>query len=363
MTMRRTIFAIAFFFIAVMSTYAQHKFDAAYPDVHDPVMAQGEDGRYYIFSTGMGVSVMSSADMKTWQEEKSVFPFQHVSREDWERGVRPEANPKWAADSIYHFMGHVWAPDIVRHNGLWYLYYSCSSFGKNSSGIGVATNKTLDPTSSDFLWEDHGPVIISHKHQDNWNAIDPNIAFDAETGAPYMVYGSFWDGIQLVKLDASMTKPVTKPVTVARRVERALKLSEVDDEAAFTIEGNDTIEAGENSIEGPFIIRHDGWYYLFVSWDYCCRGKNSTYKTVYGRSRNIEGPYLDMAGKPMAYGGGTLLVGPDKRYYGVGHCSAYDINGQWYFLSHAYDSKYNSAAKIFLRKMTFRKDGSIKLSK
>ena len=38
--------------------------DPRHPDVHDPVMARGEDGRYYLFATGMGVSVLSSSDMK-----------------------------------------------------------------------------------------------------------------------------------------------------------------------------------------------------------------------------------------------------------------------------------------------------------
>ena len=337
-----------------------------YPDVHDPVMAKGDDGRFYVFSTGMGVSVMSSSDMKTWKKEKDVFTFvpKDVAQEE-DRGRRrpPEADwtkstiPHWAVDSVRGYWGHTWAPDIINHNGKWYLYYSCSTFGKNRSAIGVAINKTLDTSSPDYKWVDEGPVIVSHQHKDNYNAIDPNLIIDKETGAPYLTFGSFWDGIQLMRLGDDMKTPVSEPTTIARRIGRKLSLAEIDNVANFTIEGGDTIEAGENAIEAPFITYRDGWYYLFVSWDYCCRGRNSTYKTIYGRSRTIDGPYLDKEGRDMAHGGGNLLVGPCEEFFGIGHCSVYEFDGKWYFLSHAYDVKENGRAKIFLRELLFDKAG------
>ena len=320
-------------------------FNANEPNVHDPVMAKGEDGRFYIFSTGMGIGVMSSADMKTWKREKSVFDRNDI--------------PQWATDTVKGFKGHIWAPDVNHNNGKWYLYYSCSTFGKNGSAIGVATNKTLDPDSPDYKWEDQGMVIASHRHQDNWNAIDPNLIIDAD-GTPWLTYGSFWDGIQLIKLDNDLKTPVTQPVTIARRVGRKLTLAEIDDKTKFTIEGGDTIEAGENAIEAPFITYRNGYYYLFVSHDYCCRGQASTYKTVYGRSQNITGPYLDKEGRDMAKGGGTLLYGPDKDFYGIGHCAVYQFDKKWYFLSHAYDKARNGEARLFLKEIKFTKDKWIK---
>lgn len=311
-----------------------HEFDETYPDVHDPVLAVGEDGRYYIFSTGFGVGVMSSSDLKIWRQEPPVFGRDQI--------------PQWATDSVPGYHGHTWAPDISYRNGLWHLYYSCSTFGKNGSAIGLATNKTLDPKSPDFKWQDQGAVVVSHKKVDNWNAIDPNLIEN------YLTWGSFWDGIQLQKLDKDLKTRLGEPKTIARRISRHRELKEIE----FTVEGKDTIEAGDNAIEAPFIIKRGDWYYLFVSHDYCCRGKASTYKTAYGRSKVITGPYLDKEGKDMAFGGGTLLVGPDERYYGVGHCSAYELkDGQWYFISHAYDSEFGARAKLFIRKMIFDKDG------
>lgn len=337
---------LAFFALvtALLSAEAQPRphMDPNYPDVHDPVMAKGENGRYYIFSTGMGIGVMSSADLKEWRPEPGVFAM--------------DAIPQWAKDTVPGYHGHTWAPDIVRHNDRWYVYYSCSTFGKNGSAIGVATTKTLDRESADFGWTDLGPVVVSHPKKDNWNAIDPNIVITPE-GKPWMVYGSFWDGLQLMPLADDMKTPLAAPRTVARRFDKHVDLDKIQ----FTVEGKDTIKAGDNAIEGPFIIKHDGWYYLLVSWDYCCRGAKSTYKTVYGRSRNVEGPYYDLSGVDMAKGGGTFLVGPDERYFGVGHCSAYELDGQWWFLCHAYDAQVNARAKIYLRKMTFDGNGFIRL--
>ncbi len=315
-----------------------------HPAVHDPVMAQGEDGRYYIFATGMGVGVMSSSDMKEWRNERPVF------------NPRTEI-PQWAKDSVPGYRGHTWAPDISRHDGKWLLYYSCSTFGKNTSAIGLATNKTLDPNSPDFKWEDQGMVIKSYKHVDNWNAIDPNLIVVGDKRV--LTYGSFWDGIQLICLDKDYKTPITKPITIARRITKHLPIAELDQVENFTIEGGDTIEAGANAIEAPFITYRNGWYYLFVSFDYCCRGQASTYKTVYGRSRNVEGPYIDKNGKPMAKGGGTFLYGPDDNFFGVGHNSVYQFNNKWYFVSHAYDKKRNGAARLFVEELKFDNEGWI----
>ncbi len=128
--------------------------------VHDPVMIKAGD-TYYLFCTGMGISVYSSRDMKQWNKEKPVF----------------DTAPLWAVNTIPDSKRHIWAPDISFHNGQYYLYYSVSAFGKNTSCIGVATNTTLNPTDKNFKWVDHGKVIQSVPGRDLWNAIDPNLAY------------------------------------------------------------------------------------------------------------------------------------------------------------------------------------------
>ncbi|MEO7412763.1 MAG: family 43 glycosylhydrolase, partial [Opitutaceae bacterium] len=126
--------------------------------VHDPVIIR-QGGTYYIFATGPGIAVWSSPDMANWTREKPVF----------------EAPPAWAVAAVPGLRGSLWAPDISFSSGKYYLYYSVSAFGKNTSCIGVATNTTLDPQSPDFKWVDHGKVIQSIPGQTNWNAIDPNL--------------------------------------------------------------------------------------------------------------------------------------------------------------------------------------------
>ena len=157
--------------------------------VHDPVMIKHQK-TYYLFCTGMGISIFSSADMKNWKKEKPVF----------------DSPPAWAVQTIPDFKGHIWAPDISFHKGVYYLYYSVSAFGKNTSCIGLVANKTLDPSSPDYRWTDHGKVIQSIPGRDLWNAIDPNLAFDDDQN-PWLTFGSFWSGMKLVKLNQNLREP------------------------------------------------------------------------------------------------------------------------------------------------------------
>jgi arabinan endo-1,5-alpha-L-arabinosidase len=86
------------------------------------------------------------------------------------------------------------------------------------------------------------------------------------------------------------------------------------------------------------IIRRKGYYYLFVSFDFCCRGVNSTYNIRVGRSKRVTGPYLDRDNKDMMEDGGTLVISGGKRWRGPGHCAILrDTNGDK-LVYHAYDA-------------------------
>ncbi len=329
----RQLFAIGMILLCTLTADAQQakrrprpQFDATCPTVHDPVMAY-ENGKYYIFATGNGIQVLSSTDMKTWKEEPAVF----------------SKAPQWATELVKGYFGHTWAPDIIKINGLWHLYYSCSTFGKNTSAIGLVVNKTLDPSSPDFKWEDRGLVIQSIPGKTDWNAIDPNIVLDSK-GRAWMNWGSFWDGIQLVRLQEDMQTPATTPETISRHYDK--------DAIA-----HNTPEANDNSVEAPFIIRRGKYYYLFVSFDYCCRGLNSTYKVAVGRSKKVDGPYKDKNGKKMTKGGGTIIMQGNDEYAGVGHCSVYEFNGKWYIVAHAYSKKHNGASKLLVKELQFDDEG------
>lgn len=288
---------------------------------HDPVMAQ-QGNTYYMFCTGEGIGVWSSADRKSWKREKPVFA---------------EA-PAWATEAVPGFRGnHIWAPDISYHNGVYSLFYSVSAFGKNTSCIGLATNKTLNPASPDFKWEDHGKVIQSVPGRDRWNAIDPNLIRD-EAGTPWLAFGSFWDGIKLVQLRPDLTAPARPEQwrTIARRPRNPAL--------------NDSLP-GDGAIEAPFLFRKNDYYYLFTSFDYCCRGPQSTYKIMVGRAKAIGGPYLDRAGRALDQGGGTLVLAGDNNWFGLGHNSVYTFGKTDYLVFHGYDAADKGRSKLRVEKL------------
>ncbi len=307
------------------------------PDCHDPVVAFC-DGTYYMFTTGMGV--MSSPDQKKWKRENSVFT----------------KLPQWAVDK--GFRGMPWAPDIIFHDGLWHIYYSCSKFGKNTSAIGVATNKTLNPDSPDFKWEDQGMVVESIPGRDEWNAIDPNVIID-ENGDGWMVFGSFWRGIKMFKLDETLTR-MAEPqewYPVARRPEGTAPDTVSSDTAVSSDPRGKDFDAGNGAIEAPFLFKHGDYYYLFVSFDLCCRGALSTYNVVVGRSKNVYGPFYDKDGVSMMESGGTHVLQPNGQYSGVGHCAVVTFDGKDYIYCHAYNKDYDYASKLIVREVNWSEDG------
>ena len=105
-------------------------------------------------------------------------------------------------------------------------------------------------------------------------------------------------------------------------------------------------------------MKHNGWYYLFVSWDYCCRGSKSNYRVAVGRSKKIKGPYKDRDGKDMRKGGGTLFVqGDHQTYEAMGHCAAYHMDGKDLFICHGYSVDLAGAALLVQKEITWTKDG------
>ena len=290
------------------------------PVVHDPSMAD-EKGVLYVFSTGRGVMQLHTSDMKTWEVD----------------GPCLDTLPSWVYRELPSASMHVWAPDILYYRGEWHLFYCCSAFGKNTSVIGHMVSKSLDRQSKSYGWEDPGLLLRSVPHRDNWNAIDPNVIVDS-AGTPWLTFGSFWGGLKLVRLtdDLSAVAEPQEWHTVCSREQRWLR---------------DDSEAGNAAVEAPFVFRHGEYYYLFASFDYCCRGEKSTYHVVVGRSRDVRGPYEDKEGRRMDLGGGTRLVGGDgKEYVAAGHCSVHTYKGVDYIAYHSY-RRDNGRPELTIKKI------------
>jgi arabinan endo-1,5-alpha-L-arabinosidase len=152
----------------------------------------------------------------------------------------------------------------------------------------------------------------------------------------------------LVKLNKDrlgVAEDINKIPTIAtRRKNSSENLSAVD--------GN-PVDAGGNAIEAPFIFKHDKYFYLFASIDYCCKGPQSTYKMIIGRAKNLKEPYLDKTGLAMNKGGGSILLAGDKDWYGVGHNGVSTFDGTDYIIFHGYDATDKGISKLRIEKLNW----------
>ena len=285
--------------------------------VHDPVMIRDGDA-YYVFSTGPGVPMRRSQDMLDWKRIGRVFE---------------DDVPAWAREEIPG-AHDIWAPDISYYNGRFHLYYSVSTFGSQRSCIGLATNTTLDFSSPDYRWIDHGKVIESFPSKVDFNAIDANLVLD-EQKQPWLAWGSYWGGIKLAQLSPETGKLLDEADPIHALAARPKK----------------------RAIEAPFIIHSDGYYYLFVSFDHCCRGVASNYKIMVGRSREITGPYVDYQGRPMLEGHATTVLAGYNEYRGPGHNGVFRENGSDWLVHHMYDARVKGRRTMQIRKLIWGRDG------
>jgi arabinan endo-1,5-alpha-L-arabinosidase len=312
--------SIVFFGVALAATMSAQQPSALhltgdYPMTHDPSIAR-EGDHYYVFATGNSpgggqFAVRCSHDLSDWKLCGHVFD----AIPEWIRKVSPATK-------------ELWAPDVSYFEGKYHLYYAYSAFGVNTSGIALATNETLDPQNPKYRWRDEG-LVLESKANDDFNAIDPNIVFD-EKGQPWMSFGSFWGGIKMRRIDAHTGKLDASDSTLyslAARIRPA--------DAAPAKPG---LPPDWQAIEAPFIVLHAGYYYLFASFDLCCRGVTSTYHVMVGRSSHVTGPYIDKDGKPMSYGGGTPLLVANTRWLGPGGESILQRPEGDIIVFHAYDA-------------------------
>jgi arabinan endo-1,5-alpha-L-arabinosidase len=283
---------------------------------HDPALAHDGD-TWYVYSTGNGtiadgnIQIRSSTDGSHWRYAGEVW----------------REKPEWLTEAVPG-VDNLWAPELIEHDGTWYLYYAASTFGKNTSVIALATNTTLDPDDPDYEWVDQGAVIESTNH-DDFNAIDPGV-IDAD-GTPWMAFGSFWSGIRMVQLEwpRGLRADDAEPLRLADR------------------------GAPPNAIEAPYLVEHDGDYFLFVSRDSCCQGVESTYNIAVGRADAPTGPFVDRDGVPLLQDGGTPVLATDGTRIGPGGQSVAD--GIMAF--HFYDGTQGGAFRLALAPMQWDAEG------
>ena len=165
-----------------------------------------------------------------------------------------------------------------------------SFWGSFQSAVALITNPTLDPKDPAYKWTDRG-VVASSDGVEDLNAIDPGV-MQAPDGTLWLCYGSYHGTIDLVQLDpkTGLRIKAKSPVTIIA-----------------------------NRSEAADLIFHDGYYYLFVNHDSCCKGRNSEYNIRVGRSKAVTGPYLDKHGDPLTKGAGSVFLAAHDHRIGPGH--------------------------------------------
>ena len=294
--------------------------------VHDPSIIKAGD-TYYVFVTtsregeppGL-IHIRTSKDLVTWTRAGTVFA----------------TLPDWAKREITGAKG-IWAPDISYAGGQYRLYYSVSTFGSNHSAIGLATTPTLDPAAPGYGWQDRGAVIVSPRGGD-YNAIDPAAYTDAD-GKAWLAFGSFWTGIKLIAIDPATGMRLAGDPAVRSLARRP----------------------APGAVEAPFLIDHGGYHYLFASYDFCCRGANSSYYTVVGRAKAVTGPYVDHDGKPLMQGYGQVVLhaklDPTGRWRGPGHSAILHDGARDYIVYHAYDARNKGVPTLRIQPLGWTADG------
>ncbi|MQA24668.1 MAG: family 43 glycosylhydrolase [Micromonosporaceae bacterium] len=273
----------------------------------DPVIIRGEDGRWYSYGTsdplreGEGVfhriPTAVSDDLVNWSYEGDALESADV--------------PAYAEPDT-----SFWAPDVRYLDGRYVMYYTVTDTkvapGWTDFAIGVATAPS--PTGP---WTHSDTPVVPPRPAPSggwWGTIDPSQFTDAD-GAKYLYFGGYFGGIWVTELSADGLRAVGEPTRV-------------------------TID---NKFEGGYVVRHDGWYYLFGSSANCCAGPTTGYAVFAGRSKSPRGPFVDASGTSLdtSRAGGTPVVAQNgNTWIGPGHNGLVtDLAGQDWFVYHAIDRR------------------------
>lgn len=300
--------------------------------IHDPaIIRQGSN--YYVLSTDGGqaggfLPMFCSSDKINWKRCSQVFT----------------TIPASLSAALGSTVTSLWAPDISYFNGLYHVYFTASVFGTNKAVMGLATSPTMNPTDPTYSWTYQGIVLQSPADGSGYNDIDANILVDTDSSGNlthvWLTYGSFFNGIAQREINPAtgqlLLPQSTAPTQLATRPGVA-----------------------GNPIEGPSLVKHNGYYYLFVSLDACCNSNftTDTYKIAVGRGTSPQGPFIDMSGNPMLMGGATVLLQTAGEFTAPGGEDVLidPANGDL-IAFHALSNTQNGYDYLFVKSLTWPND-------
>lgn len=287
----------------------------------DPSIIRGQkpgDRSWYLYCTS---NPLYTGDVDAEGNEVFHLITMHRSEDlvNWRYvGDAFSQQPDWA-DAPQGF----WAPDIQYVGGKYHLYYSSSETVPGEPGdavigaaaIGVATSDS--PTGP---WTHAtAPVVEPQKapccpDRDDWRWVIDSHVVTGDDGQRWIYFGSYFGGIAVRKLseDGLTSDPASQREIVS-----------------------------DERYEGAFVVKRDGFFYMFVSATNCCNGPLTGYSVFVGRSESPTGPFVDREGVPFTPGrvGGTPVLSMNgNRWVGTGHNAVFtDFAGQDWVVYHAID--------------------------
>jgi arabinan endo-1,5-alpha-L-arabinosidase len=273
------------------ATFANPVLDADFPD---PAVLKAPDGFYYAYATQsdrdgkkVNLQVARSRDLVRWHWLGDALPVK----------------PTWASRT-WNF----WAPHVVRHEGRYFLYYSAEP---DPPATGPGTGLCLAVATSA---RPEGPFTdIGRPLQcgEGFANIDPMAFDDPATGKRLLYWGSGFRPIKVRELAPD-------------------RMSFAPGSAAVDLVPPQKGADYQDLVEGAWVVRRGGYYYLFYSGNNCC-GKDAHYAVMVARSRRAAGPF-EKAARPILVARG--------RWLAPGHNSvATDRAGRDWIVYHAVDTR------------------------
>lgn len=283
-----------------------------YPD--PSICRAGDD--YYIINSSFayypGLPIFHSKDLLNWKQIGYAMD-------------RPEQ-----LDLDGHGVSRgLFAPSITYNNGTFYIV--CTKVDR----VGNFVITAKDPKGP---WSN--PVSLPQV-----NGIDPSLFFD-EDGKSFIVFNSI----------PPDNKPMHDGHRTIRMFEFDAKNLKVVGEEKLIVNGGTDMAKKPVWIEGPHIIKKDGWYYLI-----CAEGGTGyNHSEVVFRSKSVDGPYISYEKNPILT---QRHLDPNRMnpVTTTGHADfVEDKNGKWWavFLGcRPYEGDYyNTGRETFMAPVEW-KDG------